>query len=391
MGLVKRTIVFFCFLFLLYFPKGGFKIGEIPITWGYLMLSILSIVTSIQALISKRLQFTNQQAKIFLAWLPFQVYALVEIVFNGFSSFPFFVSFLISFYILPLFFLLLGGNFINNVDFSIIKSHIKLGVFFVASYGIFLFMYKITTNEFIEIPYLTINVDDIGQLEDKMIRRGDFFKLISTYNNGNIYGVCMILLLPFYDAIEKSRVKKTIVSISLFLTLSRTVWIGLLLFYIYKVLTVKVNLKLIVLLSVITPLVLGIVFYLLFSVFKFELAFLFDSELGGRLDQFNIMNDIEIISSRPFGIIGEIVYLSILHFFGSIGLLLFLGAFCSIFVFTYPFDNKLSPQKNQLKVGIFIYMILCCSDGAILLIPTMAFFWFICSVLSSSNKYFYEN
>ena len=98
----------------------------------------------------------------------------------------------------------------------------------VALYGIVLFVYKIVTGDWIEIPFLTINYGDVGLMDYKHINRGgDIFKLISTYNNGNIYGVCMLMLLPFYEQCEDKGWKTLIVKASLVLTLSRTVWIGL--------------------------------------------------------------------------------------------------------------------------------------------------------------------
>ena len=81
---------------------------------------------------------------------------------------------------------------------------------------------------FVEIPFLTVNFHDVGTLETtKYIDRGGIFKLISTYNNGNVYGVCLLMLLPFYNSVEPSKLKRMIVKLSLLLTLSRTVWFGL--------------------------------------------------------------------------------------------------------------------------------------------------------------------
>ena len=51
--------------------------------------------------------------------------------------------------------------------------------------------------KFIEIPFLTVNAGDYGTLEStKHINRGGYLKLISTYNNGNVYGVATLILLP---------------------------------------------------------------------------------------------------------------------------------------------------------------------------------------------------
>src|SRR5690606_25097688 len=71
------------------------------------------------------------------------------------------------------------------------------------------------------------NAGDVGALEGKHIDRGGIFKLISTYNNGNIFGICMVMLLPLYACLERRTWPQLVVKAALVLTLSRTVWAGL--------------------------------------------------------------------------------------------------------------------------------------------------------------------
>ena len=82
-------------------------------------------------------------------------------------------------------------------------------VFLAAAWGIFLFFFRPLTGHFIEIPYITVNASDYGELENtKNIARGTLFKLISTYNNGNLYGVATLLLLPLYLQLEPRRFRR---------------------------------------------------------------------------------------------------------------------------------------------------------------------------------------
>ena len=104
-----------------------------------------------------------------------------------------------------------------------------VAVLFVSAYGIFLFFYKLGTGSFIEIPYLTVNAGDLGELEGKSIDRGGIFKLISTYNNGNVYGISILILLPLYAHLEKrlSRVltvKASLVFLRRFAEADETAW-----------------------------------------------------------------------------------------------------------------------------------------------------------------------
>src|SRR5690606_34127372 len=119
-------------------------------------------------------------------------------------------------------------------DLDLLLRAVRMAVLLVSAYGIFLFFYKLATDSFIEIPYLTVNAGDVGELEGKSIDRGGVFKLISTYNNGNVYGISLLMLLPLYTFLEKRLSSVLTVKASLVLTLSRTVWAGLV---VYEVLS----------------------------------------------------------------------------------------------------------------------------------------------------------
>ncbi|MCK4632346.1 MAG: hypothetical protein KAT79_03695, partial [candidate division Zixibacteria bacterium] len=119
------------------------------------------------------------------------------------------------------------GNYFERARLDYLMDLLRKGLLLIAVYGIFLFIYRLVTGDWIEIPFLTVNYGDLGGLDYKHINRGGIFKLISTYNNGNIYGICVLMLLPLYERLEKKGWKVWIVKASLLLTLSRTVWIGL--------------------------------------------------------------------------------------------------------------------------------------------------------------------
>ena len=55
---------------------------------------------------------------------------------------------------------------------------------------------------------LTVNAGDLGELDSsKFNQRGSVSKLISTYNNGNIFGVCTLMLFPIFYEYTKSKIK----------------------------------------------------------------------------------------------------------------------------------------------------------------------------------------
>jgi len=111
------------------------------------------------------------------------------------------------------------------------------------------------------------------------------------------------------------------------------------------------------------------------------IEFVFDLHLGGREAQFENFQ-INLLSKVPFVGIIEIVYLSILSSFGLIGLISFLVAMISPIALNY--SNK--PEiKKTILFGLINYLIVCCSDGAMLYIPTMAIYWFLVSLLCRKN------
>ena len=221
---LKHSFIVLLTLFLLFFPKGGIKVLEIPVTWGYLFLFLVAL----GCFLTKRLIFNKKGLFCLLALIPFQMISLLTILVNGQVHLGYFFSYLIHFFILPVLFFLIFPCYMDKNAIEVLFKWIKHGVYFIAIYGLFLFVYKIAMGSFIEIPFLTVNYHDINELEyGKCIDRGGVFKLISTYNNGNLYGVCVLMLLPLYNTLETSFWKKWIVKSSLILTLSRTIWIGL--------------------------------------------------------------------------------------------------------------------------------------------------------------------
>jgi hypothetical protein len=268
---------------------------------------------------------------------------------------------------------------------------IRGGVLTVAAYGIALFFWRILTGDFIEVPYLTVNAADYGTMEtEKYNNRGGIFKLISTYNNGNIYGISILLLLPLYAYLEKCPFRAAIVKLSLILTLSRTVWMGLLLYeMVHRLYVRRVSARTVFALFGAVGLVGGGIWYSL-TLMSGSTGFLFDRGLGGRLGQFRALESVGALPNAPFIWIAEIVYLSVAEGFGIVGLVAFLigmGApLAAHFMGVVPFANTV--YKRSLAAALVVYLFVALSDGALLYIPVMAFYWFVVSLLLSDNRSF---
>ena len=361
-------------LFLLIFPKGDFKIGPIPLTWGYFLLGALSCITAFRS----HFRCHEQHFQAFLLTIPFQLICMASFLIFGVEDRAFFLPFVLSFFMFPWIFFILFSEFIETLDFQLLSKLLKQGVFFVALYGIFLFAFKQTTGRFIEIPFLTVNFHDLGTIELKHINRGGVFKLISTYNNGNIYGVCMLMLLPLYLLLERSIWKKTTVIFALVLSLSRTVWLGLL--FSELITSMFGNLKpaygKLLKGSLLAFLVISSVLYF----FQFNMNFLFDSNLGGRTSQLQALQSIHLLPNKPFCGIWEMVYLSMLSNFGVIGLSAYLLCLASPF-FLACTQLPLSISHKRILCGLANFLFISISDGALLYIPVLVFYWFLSALV----------
>lgn len=222
---------------------------------------------------------------------------------------------------------------------------------------------------------------DLGTLDElKCNSRGIVSKLISTYNNGNIFGISMTMLLPLYCYLQKSSWHRFVFKLALVLTLSRTAWIGLLLNEIsYSLFTIKNKRKAFLYLFLCIIGTAGSLAAILLH-YDFNISFLFDSSLGGRRGQIdNALQHSSFFPSKPFKEIVEMTYISMLDQFGIIGLLAYLLAVAGpLFLYlTKP------PSKIRLCIllGLINYLIIAFADGAVMFIPVLAFFWILVSLL----------
>lgn len=380
----SKTWVAILVLFLLVFPKGGFKVAHIPVTWGYLLLGL----TSIYPFLKNHLTISPSHFRVLMALIPFQLLSLSLFFFNGIAHDGFALAFIIHFFFFPFLFFAQFSKFIQNFDMQFFIPLFKKSLLFISLFGIFLFFYRIVTGNFFLIPFLTSNFHDMDSVEiAKCIARGDLFKLFSTYGNGNLYGICLLMLLPLYQLVEESLLKRSIVKLSLLFTLSRTVWIGLFLVEIFRYFYVQR----------LTPATLIAFFSRLFAVFSiialalayldYDLFFIFDSTFGGRADQFNILSEWNWISSTPFQGFSEIIYLSVLNNFGLVGLIAFLIALTGpLWNYVFFTRTQTTPFQRSLIAGLCTYLIISCSDGATLHIPVMVFYWFVSAVLLGKSS-----
>ncbi|NGX64125.1 MAG: hypothetical protein KR126chlam6_01551, partial [Candidatus Anoxychlamydiales bacterium] len=124
-------------LFIVVFPKGGIKIKNIPITWGYLLLGFIALIS----LIRKKYYINKDHIYSLLFLIPFQIYSLISMYINGIEDIGFTISFLVCFFILPFIFFFIFSQHLENLDLDYFFKILKRSILFIAAYGIFLFFY----------------------------------------------------------------------------------------------------------------------------------------------------------------------------------------------------------------------------------------------------------
>jgi hypothetical protein len=170
------------------------------------------------------------------------------------------------------------------------------------------------------------------------------------------------------------------------------VWVGLVIFEIaQRVYVRRVSARTVALLVLMLALLGGGIAYAMTLIGR-DVTFLLDANLGGRINQLSALNSARVLPEAPFEAIYEIVYLSVMQSFGIIGLSAFLVAMIAPvalhFVGALPFSA--SGYKRNLAAGLMTYLVVAMSDGAMLFIPVMAFYWFVVSLLLSDNASFLE-
>ena len=380
-------------VFLVLFPKGGSRLGGLPLTWGYLLLMGVAPIALAVRLLLMPLRFSRRALVVTFFLMPFQALSFYAGRYYGISNLPFTFATFVGLAALPWIFLLVFEPFYPMLDGDRLERWFRSCVFFAAAWGIILFFVRPLTGHFIEVPYLTVNASDFGELENtKNIARGTLFKLISTYNNGNLYGVATLLLLPLYLALEPRRLQRGVVRVALLLTLSRGVWVGLI---ISEVLSIvwhflgQIRTFPVLFLGAARRRLMAIGLTLIFAVISALLShisvglvqFFFDKTGGNRIGEVYAASQTSLLPEQGLYGFAEVLYASAAQYWGWAGLVAFtLIMFSPIVLLLWDPSVLRSPLRRAALKGLMIYIVMAAVDGALDFIPVMAFYWFVYAV-----------
>lgn len=361
-------------IFLLALPKGGVAIAGLPVTFGYIMLGALAPFSLLSALRHGG-PAPAAIANFLFGFVPISALAMLKLLSSG-SSYGLAI-YAVTLVILPVLLLLIHAPLLERLSETQIGEPVKWCLRFVVLWGLLNFVLFAVSKRLIEIPYLTVNPLDLGDIYAKNNRRGVLMKLVSTYNNGNIYGICMVMLLPIYWHFERSRTWLCLFIVAVILSLSRTVWAGLIVVLFGMTLSGQLRIS--------RPMV----WFSLGSALLMVVALLplmgwtservVDVKLGGRMAQW----DDVVLSAfgQPEVRISEVLYAGLLQSFGIIGTLLAVGALAFPVIYGVLHWQHFTPLRRAAVVGVGSYLLMAASDAAFIYPPTIAILLALCALV----------
>jgi hypothetical protein len=361
-------------------PKAGFYLGPIPVNFGYLLLGLGSFTVFIKILLG-----TYKLIRVELTALFFlignAVFQLITIFIWGSTvDMSMLFGHLTSMAIIPPLALLSSGFLLRRAPRVAIYRLMLWALGIVCFFGIINFLGLNVFKNMVGIPFLTFTGKDFD-ISTKYIDRGGVIKLISTYNNGNILGVNLLIWsnLALYGVMQfQGEIKRlklipwlgVLVRIALLLTLSRTVWIVMVFNEIFLRLFVFRRITQILSIFFVVVVLVFLVFGAAGLFVKDPLAFIFDANLGARRSQLDIAWS--FWPNQPFSGTVEIVYASMLTNFGALGL--------GLFFLTWAWPALIPPvnlEGRLVQMGLFAYLLAMGADGAFIYVPTQATYWFL--------------
>lgn len=390
----------------IWIPKGGIKIQDIPVTFGNVLYFILLILFFIYLLFRQKIYKDKVQLLIFIS-IVFFAFRIIFAFLNDNMKLSDIIQYLIPLSIYPVMYLITYNCIRNKPQLYKIINIISLGFMFICIYGIVQNVFGIDKTT---IPGITVNYSDYKESPlwylQKANGQGDASKMISTYQNGNIFGVNLLLLFPIvFETTKKSKIKFMFVVLFLIvgmLTLSRSVWLGIAI-YVFIKFIFNGNLKFKAM-AVRVAIILALIIIIPY-------AFHNVPQLQARLMQTNIIN-ISTLSGRtptalellrsssnniislfigPYGIIQyeggayEMTYFAIYMLSGLIGLLFF---FVPIIYALYKLKkhSKLNLVSRGCFYGIIVYGFTAFIEGAFWLPPTVLNLWTIFAIGMASVR-----
>ena len=365
------------------FPKAGFYIhGNIPLNICIFLLAISAMLILWQA----KSLYERKNAHYFilaLACCGFGLYATAVGYFLHARSALTLLVLIPNLILFPIIGLLFGYYFVNKLQINHLGYKVLTTAFYIVClYGLFEFCINSVFKHLLIIPHVTTthsNASALTHLISNMRPWG--LKLISTYNNGNILGINLLMWGTLvYHFIKRSVPTGILGRLTLILTGARTVWLGLLVNEILFTLAFKK------ISSFLYAFLLAATIAILFLYHPVhDHHFFHMGTMNGRTVQFQQMIESTFfphpLNIPALAMIKEIVYASMATSFGFLGLILF----CILMLLALLLHKPQNTLQKVCQISILTYLFLMWIDGAFILIPTQFVFWFMIGITLYKN------
>lgn len=376
--------------FNIWFPKAGIKLSEIPLTVGNVFLAITFFFWTMKKVMNRRMKIN----KIGYILIILMLYSFIKYLIIG--EFVKNIGYIIPLVVYPLMFIIAYDTIDTKEKLQKVIKVICFGFFFICIYALLQYVLGI---EKVCIPGLTVNLSDYTTyganwyLQKNNNNSSEIgTKIISTFQNGNLYGVNALLIYPIVYGYLKKENKSFLMYVSLalfvicvFLSLSRSCWLGIILFMLFGIFLESEKNKNSLYRKAIIILMCLFLVGVSFKYFP-SIATRFSSmdkssimSMSGRTEGLTeVLNNfsqykyifIWFIGSNGFienvGLAYEMTPLALLVQVGIIGIVLFYGILYQV----WKRMNKKKWLQNAVKLSIFIWTIVGCIEGAFWLPPT---------------------
>jgi hypothetical protein len=220
------------------FPKAGIKLSGIPLTIGNIFFFLLLMVWGLKKIKEKRIKMYGIGITVlFLAIYVILKYLVIYL--NG-KEIVKYISYIIPLVCYPFIYFITKDTIKTEKYKNKIMNLIVYGFVFICMYGVLQFFVGIGN---CDIPGLTVNYSDYTEYgENWFLTKNNGVdskssKIVSTYQNGNLFGINMLIIYPIvYFNLKKNKKNKSVLFtlilfiICEFMTLSRACWLGVVLF-----------------------------------------------------------------------------------------------------------------------------------------------------------------
>lgn len=427
------VVLYLTVFFYLTFPKAGIKIEGIPLSIGDLLFSLLILfcLTRVRYWMKTFYKFKT----IIILLMISSSYILLKLGYVYWNSGLYKVDVIVPLLIYPIIFLVL--LLLNDIYEFPWKRLLFIPVIAFILLSFYALMQVCFGVETVMVPGLTYNWTDAHTphiLTTKNNYYGTYTKIFSTYQNGNLFGVNLLLIFPlvFELVYRKSRATSyltlTLFIIVALLTASRAVWAGVVVYVLVRFFLLNRSWGR---LSIMFPLSLISLSMLFIEPLRFRANMFLGKDripqlihlqkvettvrraggggkkwaretadmppqiedLSGRegrvLKLWNatfgslnweaiLLGPYGILPRGSFGITGEMVYAAIFTYFGLIGLILWLLPF--LFSITSFFYQRNDYIIRGIVLGLITYFVVATVEGAFWLCPTAFNLWLILGI-----------